>query len=142
TGQPAEERPELEAAVLPPVEALSEPGIVEQFLRDPDTGLPPPSAPFDSQPYVPRIGLTALSPVTIGVASSAGRGTSLGGGISAYFTDPLNRHQIEATARGASGAGALDIEDTFGAAVEQLYLSPLYPLRARAALRPSLSSTT
>lgn len=142
TGQPAEERPELEAAVLPPVEALSEPGIVEQFLRDPDTGLPPPSAPFDSQPYVPRIGLTALSPVTIGVASSAGRGTSLGGGISAYFTDPLNRHQIVATARGASVSGALDIEDTFGADVEYLNLSRRFQWGARAARIPYLSSAT
>lgn len=139
-GRPAEARPGFAAAVLPPPDAP--PGLVERYLGDPDTGLPPPSAEYETQGYVPRIGLTALSPATIGVTSFSGRGTSLGGGISAYFSDPLNRHQIVATARGASTSGALDFEDTFGAEVTYLNQSRRFQWGGQLARVPYLSSAT
>ena len=139
-GQPVDDPPGFDAAVLPPPDAP--PGLVERYLADPDTGLPPPSAPYDTHDYAPRIGLTALSPATIGVTSFSGRGTSLGGGISAYLSDPLNRHQIVATARGASTSGALDFEDTFGAEVTYLNQSRRFQWGGQLARVPYLSSAT
>lgn len=139
-GPEAKRTSDFVAATLPPVEAAAVPDVVERYLADPDTGLPRIKS-RKTHEYRPRLGLTALSPATVGV-SFGGRGTSLGGGISAYFSDPLNRHQIVTTFQGASVSGAIDIEDALGADVTYLNQTHRFQWGARIAHIPYLSSAT
>ncbi|HEX7081696.1 MAG TPA: BamA/TamA family outer membrane protein [Gammaproteobacteria bacterium] len=120
-GVPIEAEPSFTAALLPPIEAEAEPSVVQRYLADATLGLPPPDRDYPTRDYRGRIRLADIAPATVGVVSTAGRGASLGGAFSAYFNDPLNRHQIVTTFRGGSStSGALDFEDTLGADVTYL----------------------
>ena len=142
-GEPADRRQDFSAAVLPPVDVAGAPSVVERYLADPDTGLPPRDVSRPTRRYEPKIGLTALAPAAAGVVSLSGRGTGLAGAVSAYFNDPLNRHQIIATFQGAgSTSGALDFEDTFGADLTYLNQTRRFQWGGRISRIPYLSGAT
>ncbi len=79
------------AAAMPPVKSAQE-GLVQDYLRDPATGLPVASS-FEVKPYRSRLGLDLIGPPSIGVATSS-FGTGLAGGVSAYFSDMLGNKQL------------------------------------------------
>src|SRR5690606_1390554 len=142
-GEPAERQQDFSAAVLPPVDVAGRPSIVERYLDDPDTGLPPRSVDRPTRPYAARIGLTALAPAAGGVVSLSGRGSGLAGAISAYFSDPLNRHQLVATFQGGgTTSGALDFADTLAADLTYLNQTRRFQWGGRISRIPYLSGAT
>ncbi|HXY39208.1 MAG TPA: hypothetical protein VEQ10_06035 [Vicinamibacteria bacterium] len=97
-------------AVLPPYNRV--PSKVEQELEDPDTGLPPASAPPPkTEPYKPHLGLTYVGQPSIGVGVDR-FGTYVGGSTALYFSDMLGDHNL---AIGVQAMGQL--QDIGGQAV-------------------------
>ncbi|MBX6365584.1 MAG: PD40 domain-containing protein [Gemmatimonadetes bacterium] len=84
------------AGVLAPVEARQSSTIVA-YLRDPLRGLPPADATYASANYHSALKLDYLSQPSVGVGTSAGFGTFVGGGIAAYFGDMLGNQTVAAT---------------------------------------------
>jgi WD40 repeat protein len=79
-------------AVLPPYNRVA--SKVEQALQDPDTGLPPPSAPAPrTEPYKPKMGLTYVGQPSIGVGVDR-FGSYVGGSTALYFSDMLGNHNL------------------------------------------------
>ena len=128
------------ASVLPPAD-VAELSVVERYLRDPRSGLPPAGSIYARRDYRPRIGLSGIGPATIGVGTSR-NGFEAGGAFSAYFGDMLNLHQIVATVQGGSSQGVLDFEDTFAA--EAVYLNQVrrFQWGARVERVPYVNSVT
>jgi Tol biopolymer transport system component len=141
-GEPAARSMEAAAAILPPADAAHVEDVVTRYLADADTGLPPRAARRDTREYAPRLGLTAVSPAAVGVVSLTGRGSALGGAVSAYFNDPLNRHQVITTIQGGSASDVIGIEDTIGADVTYLNQARRFQWGGRLARVPYLSSAT
>jgi hypothetical protein len=81
------------AAVLPPLERKR--SEVAAALTNPAAGLPPAAASeqADVSKYKPSLSLQALGQPSVGVGVSR-FGTSIGGGISAYFGDMLGDHTL------------------------------------------------
>ncbi len=117
------------AGVLPPPEYNAR-ALVRDYLADPDTGLLDDST-FTDSAYSAAIRLSYLGAPTLG-ASVSNYGTSLIGGISAYFSDILNYHQLAATVQ-MNGS----IED-IGGEVQYLYTRNRWNWGARAAHIPEV----
>lgn len=77
-------------ATLPPIAGTN--GQVIGYLNDPYTGLPETEA-FEVEDYNPKLTLDYIGQPTIGVAVDR-FGTSLGGGISMYFSDMLGNQTL------------------------------------------------
>ncbi|MGQ0562338.1 MAG: peptidase S9 [Gemmatimonadota bacterium] len=96
-GTPVQTAPEADvvaAAILPPMSAYGT-GLVAEYLSEPLVGLPPASAQFAREDYRPRLMLDYLGQPSVGVGASR-FGPSVGGGVSAYFSDMLGDHQLGA----------------------------------------------
>jgi hypothetical protein len=81
-------------ALLPPFQVQSPERLVETPQEEP---LPSPLA-FEEKAYQGGFGLSRLGPFGAGVATGP-FGTGVQGGISGYFTDMLNYHQLFASVR-------------------------------------------
>jgi len=93
------------AGALTPAEAATE-GVVEGYLRDPLRGLL--AGGFQSRPYRPRLGLTAVGAAAAGVSIDR-YGAGLGGAVGLYFSDMLARDEMEVLLQASGG-----IEDIGG----------------------------
>jgi WD40 repeat protein len=99
----------MAAATLPPFSRQST--EVAGLIADAKTGLPAP-ADHPTEPYSPKLSLEALGQPTFAVGTSR-FGTSIGGGISAYFTDMLGNHSLAAVVQVNSGVtGSFSPKDT------------------------------
>ncbi|MDX1420543.1 MAG: hypothetical protein R3181_11300, partial [Rubricoccaceae bacterium] len=78
------------AAVLPPADALDR-SIVDEYLADAGTGLPP-TGDFPSRPYRPRLSLDYVSQPTVGGVYDPdyGSGFGIAGGVTLLFSDQLS----------------------------------------------------
>lgn len=128
------------AGMLPPAD-VSPFSIVENYLRNPQRGLPSTGARYAKYDYRPRVRLANIGPATIGVGTGR-NGFEAGGAFSAYFSDVLNRHQIVTTVQGGSSQGVLDFEDTFAGEAVYLNQERRFQWGARAARIPYVSSAT
>jgi Tol biopolymer transport system component len=97
------------AATLPP---FTRQGTeVAGLLANDREGLPPP-ADYPTEPYSPKLSLLALGQPTFAVGTSR-FGTSIGGGISAYFGDMLGNHSLATVVQVNSGVtGSFSPKDT------------------------------
>jgi len=89
-GDPDDERPR--AGILPPFVSSGE-GIVEDYLADADTGLPP-DVGSESQRYRPRLTLDAVAPPSVGVQVGGPFGGGVAGGVGFFFSDMLGNHSL------------------------------------------------
>jgi Tol biopolymer transport system component len=94
-----EPRLDASAAILPP--ATRRTSEVERALSDPATGLPP-RREYASRDYRAGLQLEALGQPTIAFGASR-FGPSIGGGISAYFSDLLGNHTLTTAVQLNSG---------------------------------------
>jgi Tol biopolymer transport system component len=107
----------MTAAALPPRQRRT--STVQALLADARTGLPPADAPYETRPYEARLGIEAIGQPTVAVGADR-FGTSVGGGISAYFRDVLGNHSLSAAVQVNSGiTGSFSATDT-GAQVAYL----------------------
>lgn len=79
------------AGLLAPAEALAT-STVEQHIHDASTGLMSATA-FSQRSYAPTLRLDAISPLSVGVATSR-YGTGFAGGISASWSDELGNRNV------------------------------------------------
>jgi Tol biopolymer transport system component len=84
------------AAVLPP-RAEAE-GLVVEALKDPNWGLPPPTALPEPEPYKPKWGLDWAGQPSFGVGVGP-FGTYATGGVAFLFSDMLGNHVIGTSAQ-------------------------------------------
>ena len=107
------------AALLPPapVDAARPTSTVAAYLDRPQAGLLPPDPGFEVEPYDPRFGLTYLGPPVVGFGADR-TGFGLGGSVSAFFSDILNRHLVGVTLQGGASSGAFG--STFGGQLNYL----------------------
>jgi WD40 repeat protein len=129
---------EPQAGTLPPFDA--QPGPVEAYLMRPELGLLSAEREFPVRDYDSGLRFTRFGPASIGIGTDS-RGTGVGGALSAYFNDPLNRHQLATTLMGGSTqGGALDFEDSLGADVTYLNQTRRFRWGAQASRVPYLRS--
>ena len=83
------------ASVLPPPEALGT-SVVETYLADATTGLPPASTRYAVKPYRSSLSLDYLGAPFVGVAVSQFGQTGLSGAVAAYFGDMLGDKTVGA----------------------------------------------
>jgi hypothetical protein len=91
----------IEAAALPPADRR--PSQVAALLGDARLGLPEP-IDYPTEPYRPRLALEGIAQPMVGVGVSR-FGTTLGGGLSVYFGDMLQRHSLATAVDVNSGIG-------------------------------------
>lgn len=103
---------ERTAAALPP---RREPRVTE-YLATPRLGLVEEES-FGIEDYDGKLGLEYLGPVSVGTVADE-FGIGVGGGVSAYFSDILGRHQLAVALRGETGSRSLS--DQLGAQVTYL----------------------
>lgn len=130
------------AAVLPPVtEPTDEPArtTVSRYLAQPAAGLPSPAVEFPREEYEPRFGLTYIGPPTIGVGADR-FGYGVGGSVSAFWSDILNRHVVGGTIQG--GAASDDFGTSFGAQLTYLNQANRLVWGADASHIPVISART
>ncbi|HEX6202365.1 MAG TPA: BamA/TamA family outer membrane protein [Thermoanaerobaculia bacterium] len=109
------------AGVLPPATGPAEDPArttVSRYLAQPAAGLPSPAVQFPRQEYEPRFGLTYIGPPTVGIGADR-FGYGVGGSVTAFWSDILNRHVVGGTIQG--GAASDDFGTAFGA--ELIYLN-------------------
>lgn len=89
------------AGVLPPVDVETD-RFVESYLERPEGGLP---ERLDAavEDYDPRLRLTFLGPPAVGVGVDR-YGLGVVGGMSAYFSDVLGRHQLGVALQGGAAS--------------------------------------
>ena len=80
------------ASILPPQSAYGQ-GMVEDYLTDPLTGLPPPIS-ADETIYSSRLQLDYVAPPTIGVSVGGFYGGGAVGGVGFYFSDMLGNQNL------------------------------------------------
>lgn len=102
------------AAVLPPAAAMST-SLVETYLADAATGLPPQRTQYESSRYRSSLSLDYLGAPTVGVAVNSFGQTGLAGAVAAYFGDMLGDRTV-----GASIAAQGEFKDVGG---EVFYLN-------------------
>ncbi|HEX2164912.1 MAG TPA: BamA/TamA family outer membrane protein [Thermoanaerobaculia bacterium] len=133
---------ESAAGILPPVSGTpAEPTetTVARYLDRPEAGLPSPAVDFPREGYDPDFGLTYVGPPTLGIGASE-FGYGVGGTVSAYWSDILNRHLIGATLQG--GAGSDDFGSSFGAQVAYLNQTDRFVWGGEASHIPVISART
>jgi Tol biopolymer transport system component len=122
---PAPEEPgepgERLAAVLPPAIGPADRTArttVARYLAQPEAGLPSAAVDFPREEYDPRFGLTYLGPPTLGIGADR-FGYGVGGSVTAYWSDILNRHLVGGTLQGGAAS------DSFGTAIggQLIYLN-------------------
>lgn len=113
----AEARPRGTAAVLPPVDRRS--NDVPQLLANAAFGLPPQQT-YETRDYKGGLQLEALGQPTVGFGASR-YGATIGGGISAYFSDLLGNHTLSTAVQVNSGLSSnYSVKNT---AAQVLYLN-------------------
>jgi Tol biopolymer transport system component len=94
-----DEAAEARAALVPPQQTAGR-SLVSEYLRNEE--LPPPAAVVESvDDYRPKLGLDFIGPA-VGVGFST-FGTSVGGDITAYFSDELGQHEVGVAIQGETG---------------------------------------
>lgn len=108
---------DFSAAELPPTGIRN--GAVESYLANPEQGLVASTSRYPTHDYESRLKFSTLGPASINIGTGGALGgTTLGGGLSAYFNDPLNRHQLVTSFHGGSSQGGLlSFEDSIGLGV-------------------------
>jgi hypothetical protein len=108
------------AAVLPPTGVEDEP--VQIYLANAEQGLIGSTRDYPTRAYESKLKFSTLGPASIGIATGGSLGgTSLSGGLSAYFNDPLNRHQLVTSFQGGSTQGnLLSFKDSIGLGIGYL----------------------
>jgi Tol biopolymer transport system component len=101
------------AAALPPAERTA--SDVAAVLDDPTFGLPEAAA-YPTEPYRPRLSLEGIAQPSVGLGVSR-FGTTLGGGLSLYFTDMLGDHVLVTNLQLSSTFGNGSSFKDFGAQV-------------------------
>ncbi len=89
-------------AVLPPAERPDSP--IGAMLSDPEFGLPPATASYDTIDYKPRLQLDAIGQPSISFGADR-FGAALGGGLSFQFSDMLGNHNLAAAVNLSQGVG-------------------------------------
>ncbi len=79
-------------AILPPQSAANE-GMVEDYLDDPLTGLPPPQTSVE-EIYSSRLRLDYVAPPSVGVSVGGYYGGGASGGVGFYFSDMLGNRNL------------------------------------------------
>jgi len=102
------------AAVLPPAQTTRQATVEALLARG---GQPAPPQQFDLSDYRPKLGLTYVGPVGVGLYSDT-YGTGVGGSVTAYWSDVLERRQLAVALQGGSSTG--DFADAVG--LETLYI--------------------
>jgi hypothetical protein len=114
TATPAPVEADRSAAVLPPAESTRESTLGELLARG---GQPAPPQEFELHEYRPNLGLTYVGPVGVGLYSDT-YGTGIGGSVTAYWSDVLNRHELAVALQGGSSTGSF--QDAIG--LQALYI--------------------
>lgn len=129
------------AALLPPapVDATRPTSTVAAYLDRPQAGLLPPDSGFEIEPYDPRFGLTYLGPPVVGFGADR-TGFGIGGSVSAFFSDILNRHLVGVTLQGGASSGAFG--STFGGQLSYLNQADRFNWGAEALHVPIQSART
>jgi dipeptidyl aminopeptidase/acylaminoacyl peptidase len=81
--------------VLPPVPP-ERPSVVERYLADATTGLPPSDTTYALLPYRSRLSLDYVAPPTVGAGYNPILGATFAGGVAAFFGDQLGDRQVAA----------------------------------------------
>jgi hypothetical protein len=89
--------------VLPPAETTRQSTIGDLLARG---GQPAPPQQFDVRTYRPSLGLTYVGPVGVGLYTDR-YGTGVGGSVTAFFSDVLERHQLAVALQGGSSTGSI-----------------------------------
>ncbi len=100
---------QLPGAILPP-ETAADVKMVDPYLNDAITGLPT-QTDFEVVPYSAALQLDYIGTPTVGVSTSEAFGPSLGGAISAYFSDLLGNHQLGVSVQMNGLGGGLNLGD-------------------------------
>jgi hypothetical protein len=87
--------------VLPPAETARQATVESLLARG---GEPAPPRHFDVSGYHPKMGLTYVGPIGFGLYSDR-YGYGLGGSVTAYFSDVLERHELAVALQGGSSTG-------------------------------------
>ncbi len=98
------------AGVLPPADALGT-SVVQQYLADANTGLPPAATRYSVKAYNSSLSLDYLGAPFVGVAVGGFGQTGLSGAVAAYFGDMLGDKTI-----GAVVAAQGELKDVGGVA--------------------------
>lgn len=96
------------ARLLPPVETVTAPQWVTEYLHAPSVGLPPPSPDYPSHDYDSDLRLDYVAQPTAGIGVNR-FGTTLGGSIAAFFSDMLGNEVL-----GLAVAAQGDFQDIGG----------------------------
>src|SRR6185436_15370915 len=97
------------AAVLPPAATEREAHVDELLARG---GQPAPPQEFELRDYRPKLGLTYVGPIGVGLYNDS-YGTGVGGSVTAYWSDVLERHELAVGLQGGSSTGGF--QDAIGA---------------------------
>ena len=111
---PAPVEADRRAAVLPPAATAREATVDEMLARG---GEPAPAQEFELRDYKPSLGLTYVGPIGVGLYNDS-YGTGVGGSVTAYWSDVLERHELAIGLQGGSSTGGF--EDALGA--QALYI--------------------
>jgi Tol biopolymer transport system component len=98
------------AGILPP-DVSAPRSFIDRYLGDPATGLPT-QPDFTTNRYKPSIKLDYVGAVSAGVAVDR-FGASIGGGVSAYFSDMLGNHVVGAAVAANGGIKDIGAEVTY-----------------------------
>ena len=82
------------AGTLPPYSVSAEGGLVNQYLSDAQTGLPPASEDFSERDYDSGLQLEGILPPSGGVSVGGPLGTGVVGGVGLRFGDMLGNQQL------------------------------------------------
>ncbi len=82
----------VDGGVLPPMRTVD--GVVSAYLRNAAEGLPAPRAARITD-YEPSLALDYVGGPQIGVATGAGYGTGVSGGVAFAFSDQLRNHSLQ-----------------------------------------------
>ncbi len=111
---PAPAGDDRQAAVLPPAQTARQATVEALLARG---GQPAPAQRFELREYKPKLGLTYVGPIAVGISSDP-YGTGVGGSVTAYWSDVLERRQLAVGLQGGSSTGGF--EDALG--LQALYL--------------------
>jgi Tol biopolymer transport system component len=86
------------AGTLPPVQA-EEGGVVSEYLKDPNTGLPETGEPSEVSKASNRLHLDRIAPPSVGTSVGGPFGTQVSGGVGFFFSDILGDQNLSVFVR-------------------------------------------
>src|SRR4029078_4546558 len=88
-------------AVLPPAATEREAHVDELLARG---GQPAPPQEFELRDYRPTLGLNYVRPIGVRLYNDS-YGTGVGGSVTAYWSDVLDRHELAVGLQGGAATG-------------------------------------